>query len=231
MELQQNLSLVCENIQKAAEQTGRTSKDITLVAVSKTVDVDKIRQAIDLGVTDLGENRPQELKRKSEEITAVVRWHQIGQLQTNKVKYVLGRAVLIHSLDRIALAEELEKECIKRDMRAPCLIQINIGREPNKSGIPIETMDDFLEELSAFSHIEVKGLMTVPPIMEDATRQREYFRQMYREFERLRQWEGKNIKMEYLSMGMSDDYVEAVLEGANMVRVGSAIFGARNYQI
>lgn len=231
MELQQNLSLVHEKIQRAAESAGKNAQNITLVAVSKTVDVDKIQQAIDLGVTDLGENRPQELKRKSEAIAASVNWHQIGQLQTNKVKYVVDRAVLIHSLDRVGLAEEIERQCVKKNIVASCLIQVNIGREPNKSGIMMETMDDFLKELSAFPHVKVKGLMTVPPIMENSQKQREYFRQMHQEFERLKQWEDKNVRMEYLSMGMSDDYVEAILEGANMVRVGSAIFGARNYHI
>jgi len=225
--IKHNLSDVMERIEKAADSAGKKANDITLIAVTKTVDTQRMQAACDFGVQHMGENRVQEYLLKKNEINGKIFWHLIGQMQTNKVKSIIGGILLLQSLDRLSLAEEIEKQCIKNETELQTLIEINIAREESKAGIDINELDSFVEKLSAYKHIMVKGLMTVAPLTGDKEYVRSCFQNMYRQFERLKQYETENLQMQYLSMGMSQDYEEAILEGSNMLRIGSAIFGER----
>ncbi|MCR3757863.1 YggS family pyridoxal phosphate-dependent enzyme [Clostridium felsineum] len=203
-------------------------KEVTLVAVSKTKPIEDIKEAYNEGVRDFGENKVQELVKKYDEIANDVRWHLIGHLQVNKVKYIVGKVFLIHSLDSIKLLKEIEKRYTNEGLKADVLIEINIGREENKTGILEEDLKFLLDECEKCSSVNVKGLMAVIPI-GDETSNRFYFRKMKDIFDDLKHKNIKNIEMKYLSMGMTHDYEIAISEGANIVRVGEGIFGKRNY--
>ncbi|MDD3023919.1 MAG: YggS family pyridoxal phosphate-dependent enzyme [Syntrophomonadaceae bacterium] len=223
--LSTNLDKVRQHIVRAACKSGRNASDITLVAVSKTVDVDTVNAACKLGVNDFGENRAAELSRKKEFIPAV-NWHMIGRLQTNKVKDVAGKACLIHSLDRWSLAQELDKRGNTIAQFIPVLLQINIAGEEQKAGITPEETADFLEDTSSqLSWVKIMGLMTVAPLFDDGEASRPIFRELYQLRTKFSDKIYKNVDLRYLSMGMSQDYEVAIEEGANIVRVGSAIFG------
>ena len=226
-----NYNKVRADIDKACADAGRDPSEVTLIAVSKTKPLSDIEELIKDGVVDFGENKPQELKEKYENVSTPVRFHQIGHLQTNKVKYIIDKAVLIHSVDSVHLAETIEKEAVKHDMTADVLIEVNYAAEESKFGIsPAETLD-FVKEISTFPHIHVCGLMTIAPFVDDPEENRPIFKGMKELLLDIKSKNIDNVDMEILSMGMTNDYVVAVQEGATMVRVGTAIFGERNYNI
>jgi pyridoxal phosphate enzyme (YggS family) len=226
MDLQENLTIVKNRIAIAATRSGRSATDITLVAVSKTVDSDIVRRAYELGVTDFGENRVQELNHKIEELPQA-RWHLIGRLQTNKVKDVVGKAALIHSLDRWNLAEALNKRGLQQGITVPCLLQINIAGEEQKAGIEPDEVESFLESLGQLETLRIEGLMTMAPLLDEGEKARPVFRELYHIKEKMSKNRYYNVNLHYLSMGMSQDYEVAIEEGANIVRVGSAIFNGK----
>lgn len=228
MSIKENLDLINEKITIAAEKSGRKREDVLLLAVSKTVDVPRIKEAVDLGLVDLGENKPQEINWKYFEIENV-RWHQIGHLQTNKVKYIIDKVCLIHSVDSLKLAEEISKRAKAKDITMYVLVEINIAGEEAKSGVPLSEAEELAVEISKLDNIRVKGLMTVAPFVENPEDNREYFKQMKKLFVDIKEKNYNNIDMQYLSMGMTNDYEIAVEEGANIVRIGTGLFGARDY--
>ncbi len=227
--IKKNLNSVLERIDFAAKRVGRDAKDITLIAVTKTRHADVINQAIEMGVKDIGENRPQEIRDKFNDILPV-RIHQIGQLQTNKIKYIIDKVSLIHSVDSIKLMGEIDKSAKKHNLIKDILIQVNISGEETKSGIAPEELDEVLKFSQECENIRVKGLMTIAPKGE-AEDARCHFKNMSDLFESTKNKTYKNVSMEILSMGMSSDFEVAIECGSNMVRVGSAIFGKRDYDI
>ncbi|MEG0702708.1 MAG: YggS family pyridoxal phosphate-dependent enzyme [Christensenella sp.] len=227
MKIMQNIAQVREKICAAAAQAGVESEKIHLIAVSKTVGAQEIEEAYSAGVRSFGENRVQEFLNKSKALPKDIRWNLIGRLQTNKVKYIINNGVeLLHSLDRFSLAEELQKECIKKDAFIDVLMQVNIAEEQSKSGLYLREVDPFLEQIAVFDRIRLKGIMTIAPYTTD----RSYLRSVFAQAKVLYDTKKNEFpNFEYLSMGMSNDYEDAILEGANMVRVGTAIFGDRIY--
>lgn len=227
--IEEKLQEVREKIKEAAERSGRKASDITLIAVTKTHGADEINCAIDAGVTDIGENKVQEILEKYEAVKPV-RWHLIGHLQTNKVKYIIDKVCLIHSVDSIHLMDEIERQAVKHDLIMPILIQVNISGEETKFGIHPEELEEFLLHAGTLSRVKVRGLMTIAPKINKSVSNRLHFDNIRKIFIDISQKKYDNVSMEYLSMGMSGDYQCAIDAGSNMVRVGSAIFGARNYQ-
>jgi pyridoxal phosphate enzyme (YggS family) len=222
-----NLLSVKERIEKAALKAGRAPGEVKLVAVSKTVGVEEIRDAISAGATILGESYVQEAKEKIEEIGHKVQWHMIGHLQTNKVKQAINLFDMIHSVDRIGLAEEINKRAKQSNKRASVLIQVNISQETTKSGIERDRAISLVSEVANLTNLKVEGLMTMPPYFDDPEDARPYFkslRELKGEIEKKR---FENISMKELSMGMSNDFEIAIEEGATIVRIGTAIFGER----
>ncbi len=230
MGIKENLDVIEKNISSAALKSGRKREDILLLAVSKTVDIERMEEAKALGLTDMGENKPQEINRKFFEIEGV-RWHQIGHLQTNKVKYIIDKVCLIHSVDSLRLAEEISKRAAAKGIVKDILIEINIGREESKHGVYLEEAEPLAVEISRLPGVRVKGLMTVAPFVDDPEENRGLFRQMKKLFVDIMNKNYDNIDMEYLSMGMTNDYTVAVEEGANIVRIGTGLFGARDYTV
>lgn len=231
MSIADNIKRVRENMEEAAINSGRKPEDILLIAVTKYVDIARIQEAIDCGITHAGENRVQEFMDKSDFFSKNnIFVNLIGQLQTNKVKYVVGKVPLIQSVDRLSLAQQIDKIAVSREVVQDVLIEINIAQEPQKGGITPEGSEvyDLLAEISAMKGVRVKGLMCVPPVVGEREA-REYFAKLRRLFYDIRDKKIPNIFMEELSMGMSGDYTSAIREGATMVRVGSAIFGPRVY--
>lgn len=226
--IKENLEYINKKITAAAEKSGRKREDILLLAVSKTVDTERIKEAVELGLVDLGENKPQEINWKYFEIENV-RWHQIGHLQTNKVKYIIDKVCLIHSVDSMKLAEEINKRAAAKGIVMDVLVEINIAGEEAKHGVPLNEAEPLAVEISSLENVRVKGLMTVAPFVEDPEENRKYFRQMKNLFVDIDKKSYNNIDMEYLSMGMTNDYEIAVEEGANIVRIGTGLFGARDY--
>ena len=226
--IKENLEHINEKIRVAAEKSGRKREDVLLLAVSKTVDVPRIKEAVELALVDLGENKPQEINRKYYEIENV-RWHQIGHLQTNKVKYSIDKVCLIHSVDSMKLAEEINKRAAAKGIIMDVLVEINIAGEEAKHGVPLNEAEALAVEISSLENVRVKGLMTVAPFVEDPEENRKYFRQMKNLFVDIDKKSYNNIDMKYLSMGMTNDYEVAVEEGANIVRIGTGLFGARDY--
>lgn len=202
--------------------------DVVLLAVSKTKPLECLEEAYKCGIRDFGENKVQELIDKYENFHKDVRWHLIGHLQTNKVKYLVGKVFLIHSLDSVNLLNVIEKTFGKADLIAEALIQINIGREDSKTGILEEDIEEFLEEIEKCKHVSIKGIMVIIP-QGDEESNRNYFRRTKQIFDDLSKREFKNINMQILSMGMTHDYKTAIEEGSTLVRIGTGIFGKRNY--
>lgn len=228
-----NIKLNIKNIQKniadTLSQIGRTD-EVTLIGVTKTVSSEMAAEALDSGILDLGENKVQELNKKYEVLGKKARWHLIGTLQTNKVKYIINKTTLIHSLDRLSLAEEIDKRAGQNNIVVDCLIQVNISLEDTKHGILKEDVPLFIKEVSEkFKNIKVRGLMGMAPFEENPEDARPYFREMKALFENIKSLNLENVDLKYLSMGMTNDYRVAIEEGSNMVRVGTAIFGERNY--
>ncbi len=225
-ELAGNIQTVREKVRKAAMRAGTNPHDICLVAVSKTVGPDEIGHACQLGIADFGENRVQDLLRKQSEYPQV-RWHMIGHLQTNKVKDIIGRACLIHSLDRWELAEYIERRAEKQRFVVPTLLQVNISGEESKGGVRPHEVPDFLAAISQFKYLRIQGLMTMAPEVDDPEETRPVFKELRKIFDTTKKQNYPQVEMRYLSMGMTQDYEVAIEEGANMVRVGRALFGPR----
>lgn len=229
--IQENIKLVEENIKKACEKVGRDVNEVTLIAVSKTKPYTAIEEALPTGVKDYGENKVQELCDKYEILPKDIKWHMIGHLQRNKVKYLVGKASLIHSVDSIRLAEQIEKEYAKADEIANILIEVNMAQEESKFGITSEETEQLVREIAKFPHIRIKGLMTIAPYTDNPESNRVYFRNMKKLSVDIENKNIDNVSMSALSMGMTGDYQVAVEEGATLVRVGTGIFGERNYNI
>jgi pyridoxal phosphate enzyme (YggS family) len=220
-----NLETINKKIKEAALKVNRDPQEIKLVAVTKTATLEQIEEAINEGVKIIGENKVQEAKKKYQVLTTEVKWHLIGHLQTNKVKYAVEIFDLIHSVDRIKLAKEIDNRSVQFKKTIDVLIEVNISGEETKYGYNPEKVEAFLKEISEFSGIRVRGLMTIAPISKGKEEVRPYFRRLRELSERIRDKNIKNIKMDYLSMGMTDDFEIAIEEGANIVRIGRGIFG------
>lgn len=227
--IQGNISIIQENIEKALNRAGREGEKVELIAVTKTVDVDRINEAIGTGISDIGENKVQELEEKYDIIGDKVNYHMIGHLQTNKVKNIIGKTKLVHSLDRISLAKELDKRSRSNDIVTDVLIQVNVAEEESKFGLEVDKVLYFIEEILDFKNIKIRGLMTIAPYTTDTMLLRNVFRTLFNLKENIINRNYNNLSMDYLSMGMTNDYELAIEEGSNIVRIGSAIFGKRNY--
>mgnify|MGYP000544606422 FL=1 len=229
--LKDQLQEVEKRIQAACDRAGRKREEVTLIAVSKTKPVETLQEAYDLGVRIFGENKVQELTAKYEALPKDIHWHMIGHLQRNKIKYIIDKVDLIHSVDSLRLAEAIEKEAAKKHVIAKVLIEVNVGREESKFGFLPEELDDFVEKASDFSHIQFMGLMTSAPFVDNPEENRPIFAELRKLSVDIARKNAHNMSMSILSMGMTNDYEVAIEEGATMVRVGTGIFGKRNYQI
>ena len=230
-DVRRNYFEITENIAKAAEKSGRKPEDIIFLAATKTVEPKVINHAVSLGLKYIGENKVQELLSKYDEYDLKHCDLQfIGHLQTNKVRQIIDKVSMIQSVDSVKLANEISKQSVKNHLTSNILIEVNIGREENKSGVPEENLEELLGRVSEMPNIKVRGLMTVPPVCEEKLETCKFFDKMYQLFIDISAKKMDNICMDYLSMGMSDDYEEAVMSGANMVRVGSRLFGRRIYR-
>ena len=229
--LKDQLQEVEKRIQAACDRAGRKREEVTLIAVSKTKPVETLQEAYDLGVRIFGENKVQELTAKYEALPKDIHWHMIGHLQTNKVKYIIDKAELIHSVDSLKLAETIEKEAAKHDLIADILVEVNVAEEESKFGMKMEEVIPFVEKVSAFPHVRVRGLMTFAPFVEDPEENRSIFADLHKLYIDIKKKNHDNDTVSVLSMGMTNDYEVAIEEGATMVRVGTGIFGARNYVV
>lgn len=230
MELKTNLEEVEAKIAAAAKKSGRKREDITLIAVTKTHGTEIMNKAIELGVTDIGENKPQEIRDKYQSVLPV-KWHLIGHLQTNKIKYIIDKVCLIHSVDSIKLMDEIDKHAKKHGLVMNILIEVNISGEESKSGIHPCQLEQMLIHAGNLENVRVKGLMTVAPKVYENITNTLHFDNMNKLFVDIKGKKYDNVNMEYLSMGMSGDFETAIECGANMVRIGSAIFGKRYYDL
>lgn len=226
--IQENISKVEKKINAACSRAGRSQEDVTLIAVSKTKPIEMIEEALACGKREFGENKAQELKQKYEALSKDIKWHFIGHLQTNKVKYVVGRACLIHSVDSYHLAEAIETESAKRDVISHILIEVNVAQEDSKFGIHEEEAMELVCAVAKLPHIKIEGLMTIAPFVENPEQNRKIFRKLYKLSVDIASKNIDNVSMGALSMGMTNDYEVAVEEGATYVRVGTAIFGSRS---
>lgn len=229
--LKENYDLVMRNIQKACDNAGRNIDEVTLVAVSKTKPLSDIEELISCGVTVYGENKVQELVDKYEHVSKPVEWHLIGHLQTNKVKYIVDKVKLIHSVDSLHLAKEIEKEAAKKNVICNILIEVNVAGEDTKFGVRPEDTFDLVKQISVLPHIKIRGLMTIAPFVEHAEDNRPHFRKLNQLLLDIKSKTVDNADMSILSMGMTNDYMIAIEEGATIVRVGTGIFGERNYNL
>jgi pyridoxal phosphate enzyme (YggS family) len=223
----ENYEKVCRRVRAAAERAGRKPEDVRIVAVSKTVEPERIRKAFECGITDFGENRVQELCEKYDIINVNCNWHLIGHLQTNKVKYIIDKVSLIHSLDRMELAAEMQKRAEKAGRSLDALVQVNISGEDTKFGINPGNAVGFMKEVSKMGNIRIRGLMTIAPEVQNAEDIRWVFAALRKLLIDIKEENIDNIYMDYLSMGMSNDFEVAIEEGANIVRIGTALFGRR----
>ncbi len=229
-DIKYNYETIVNNIAEAAIKSGRNPEDITFLAATKTVDPEFINYAVSLGLKYIGENKVQELLSKYDSYDLNnCNLHFIGHLQTNKVRQIVGKVKMIQSVDSVKLATEISKQSIKNNLNTDILVEVNIGREENKSGVMPEELSDLLYQIAPLEGISVKGLMAIPPICENEQKIRGYFQNMRNLFLDISDKKIDNIKMGVLSMGMSGDYQEAILEGANLVRIGSSLFGERIY--
>ncbi len=227
----ENYRAIEEKVEKACLRAGRKREDVTLIAVSKTKPVSMIHELLPLGVRDFGENKVQELTEKEELLPKDIHWHMIGHLQRNKVKYVVGKACMIHSVDSLRLAEEISKEALKKQISVPILVEVNVAGEESKFGVSVQEAPFLVEQICRLPGIEVKGLMTIAPYVEDPEENRIVFRNLRKLSVDIGGKNFDNVTMDILSMGMTGDYEVAIEEGATHVRVGTGIFGERNYNI
>ena len=227
--LAENLKDVEEKILEACQKSGRKREEVTLVAVSKTKPVKMLQKAYDLGIRVFGENKVQEITAKYPELPKDIRWQMIGHLQRNKIKYIIDKVEMIHSVDSLRLAEAIDHEAEKKGVIMPVLIEVNVAEEESKFGFNREEVLNFIVEASKLSHIRIRGLMTIAPYVEDPEENRMVFRQLKELSVDIAKKNIDNVTMNVLSMGMTGDYQVAIEEGSTMVRVGTGIFGARNY--
>ncbi len=227
--IKNQLQEIRNRIKEAALRGGRDEKEVMLIAVSKTYPIEAIEEARMEGCKDFGENQVQELMGKIDALPKDISWHLIGHLQTNKVKYIIGKTALIHSVDSLRLAEEIEKQSAKKNQITSILVEVNVAEEASKYGFKCEEVVEVMKKLNDMSHIKVEGLMTVAPFVEDAEENRPIFRKLYELSVDIQKQKLDNISTSILSMGMSNDYEIAIEEGATMIRVGTAIFGNRDY--
>ncbi len=226
-----NYKAVEDKVQKACERAGRARSEVTLIAVSKTKPLSMIQELLPLGVRDFGENKVQELTAKEEALQKDIRWHMIGHLQRNKVKYVVDKACMIHSVDSLRLAQEISREAVKHETMVSILIEVNVAGEESKFGVSPSETEDLVRETAKLPNIQVEGLMTIAPYVEDPEENRPVFRNLRNLSVDIRGKNIDNVNMNVLSMGMTGDYEVAIEEGATHVRVGTGIFGERNYAL
>ncbi|MBD5449908.1 MAG: YggS family pyridoxal phosphate-dependent enzyme [Lachnospiraceae bacterium] len=227
--IQENLAIVEEHILSACAGSGRNRDDVTLIAVSKTKPLEMLLEAYDLGCRDFGENKVQELVEKYEQMPKDIRWHMIGHLQRNKVKYIVDKVYLIHSVDSLRLAEEISKEAVKKNVNVSILVEVNVADEKSKFGITVEETISLVEAIAQLPNIVIKGLMTIAPYVENSEENRLYFAKLKQIYVDIIHKNIDNVFMEELSMGMTGDYEVAITEGATYIRVGTGIFGERQY--
>ncbi len=228
-EIQQNINQIQKRIEAAAQRSGRKKEDILLLAVSKTIDVERIKEAVACGLKELGENKVQEILEKYEPMGEEVKWHLIGHLQTNKVKYIIDKVKLIHSVESLKLAEEISKRAKKANKVMDILIEVNMAAEESKFGVAPEDTLSLIQKIALLDNICIRGLMTVAPFVENSEENRECFRRMKQLSVDINAEKIDNVYMDILSMGMSNDFEIAIEEGATIVRVGTSIFGRRIY--
>lgn len=231
MSICDNYKTVEQKVQKACAKAGRDRSEVTLIAVSKTKPVSMIEELLPLGVRDFGENKVQELTAKEEVLPKDIRWHMIGHLQRNKVKYIVHKACMIHSVDSLRLAQEISKEALKHEVQVPILIEVNVAGEESKFGISPSETENLIREAAKLPNIHVEGLMTIAPYVDDPEENRTVFRNLRNLSVDIRGKNIDNVNMNVLSMGMTGDYEVAIEEGATHVRVGTGIFGERNYTL
>ncbi|MDY4970241.1 MAG: YggS family pyridoxal phosphate-dependent enzyme [Lachnospiraceae bacterium] len=230
--VKENLMEVESRVQAACERAGRPREDVLLIAVSKTKPVELIREIMETGTKDFGENKVQEMCNKIEEIREPLNWHLIGHLQRNKVKYIVDKAYLIHSVDSLRLAEEIQKEAVKKNVsKVPVLIEVNMAQEASKDGINASETEELVREIAKLPNVQIRGLMTIAPFVDDPEENRVHFRAMRELRDHLKAMNIPGVEMKELSMGMTNDFEVAIEEGATMIRVGTAIFGERNYAV
>lgn len=229
MAIKENLEYVVNLKNQYAKNAGRNGDDVLLVAVTKLHDVDEINQAIDLGITDIGENKVQEILNKYDRVKPV-RWHLIGHLQTNKVKYIIDKVHMIHSVDSFKLAQEIDKRAGQHEKTMDVLIQVNSAMEESKFGITVDETKQLVDDiLKNCPNIKIRGLMCIAPYFENPEDAAVYFRLVKKQYDEISQLEHENLDFKYLSMGMSNDFEVAIQEGSNLIRVGTMIFGNRDY--
>ncbi len=229
MSIRENIEHIQQLKAEAAERSGRSGDDVLLVAVTKLHDVDEINEAIDCGITDIGENKVQEIMDKYDRVKPV-RWHLIGHLQTNKVKYIIDKVSMIHSVDSLRLAQEIDKRAAQHGITMDILIQVNSAEEESKFGIKTEETGKLIEDiLDTCENVRIRGLMCIAPFEEDPEDARVYFTEVRKQYEEYGQIDHPHLDFKYLSMGMSGDFHVAIEEGSNLIRVGTSIFGARDY--
>ena len=229
--LSNNLQKVEQNIQAACAKSNRAREEITLIAVSKTKPVSMLQEIYNLGIRDFGENKVQELSEKHPQMPEDMNWHLIGHLQTNKVKQVIDKAYLIHSVDSIRLAEAIEKEAAKKDLIIDILLEVNVAEEESKFGFKADEVMAAIHQIASFTHVKIKGLMTIAPFVENPEQNRSIFAQLKKLSVDIADENIDNVSVDILSMGMTNDYQVAIEEGATMIRVGTGIFGEREYHI
>lgn len=228
MDIKRNLEDVLKKIE-IAEKKSISGEKVELIAVTKTHGIDIIKEGIELGITDIGENKVQEYTTKYEKLGNDVNFHMIGTLQSNKVKYIYNKAKLIHSLDRMSLAKEIERKAQASNIIVNCLVQVNISNEESKGGVSFSETEKFIESLLDFKNLKIVGLMGIAKNTDDLSEIRDSFRRLYNLKEKIKKQNIEELEMKYLSMGMSSDFEMAIEEGSNMVRIGSSIFGKRDY--
>lgn len=230
--VKENLMEVESRVQAACDRAGRAREEVLLIAVSKTKPVELIREIMETGTKDFGENKVQEMCNKIEEIKEPLNWHLIGHLQRNKVKYIVDKACLIHSVDSLRLAEEIQKEAVKKGVdKVPVLIEVNMAQEDSKDGIDASETEALVRAIAELPNLQVRGLMTIAPFVDDPEENRVHFQAMRNLRDQLKAKNIPGVEMTELSMGMTNDFEVAIEEGATMVRVGTAIFGERNYAV
>lgn len=228
--IKENLEEVEARITRACERSGRERSEVTLISVSKTKPVEMLQEAYDAGSRDFGENKPQEIREKYPQLPTDIRWHMIGHLQRNKIKYIIDKVCMIHSVDSIRLAEAIDEEAKKHGIVMPVLIEVNVAEEESKFGVHLDEVESLIRQISELSNIQVQGLMTIAPFTENAEDNRIYFRKLRNLYVDIKDKNIDNVNMCNLSMGMTGDYEVAVEEGATMVRVGTRYFRCKIIQ-
>lgn len=229
--LAENLKTVEKKILEACEKSNRNRNDVKLIAVSKTKPVSMLQEVYNEGIRYFGENKVQELTDKTEQLPEDIKWHMIGHLQRNKVKYIVDKVAMIHSVDSLRLAETIEQEAAKKNVVVNILLEVNVAEEETKFGLKVDEVIPLLEQISGFSHIKICGLMTIAPYVDDPEKNRDIFARLRQLSVDINQKNIDNVSVRELSMGMTNDYEVAIEEGATMVRVGTGIFGEREYNI